>query len=170
MKAGFPFLTFAIAEVFHEFGRGIAEPDGYWLVWGFASEVEGSIPSIGGVAVFAGFGEGDAGVGENETRLGHTDALDGLEAGGGKRECAVASETDIFGCKNDHAASDEFGIFASGNHASEVVEGGVGVGAAHGFDECRDGVIMVVAFFVVAWEFFAGGFDDDFLGDVRRER
>ena len=83
MKTGFPFLTFAKTEVFHEFGWSVAKPDWDWLVWRFAGEIHRLIPSIGGVAILLGFTKGDASVGKNQTGFWHANAFDGLETGGG---------------------------------------------------------------------------------------
>ena len=59
------------------------------------------------------------------------------------------------------------------NHAGEVVEGGVDVAAAHGFDEGGDDVVVHVAFFVVAGDDFLGGgfygFYRDFFGKTEAE-
>lgn len=109
-------------------------------------------------------------MGEHEAGLGHTDALDGLETGGGEAKCAVAGEADVLGGKNHHATSDKLGVFAGLHHAGEIVEGGVGVAAAHGFDEGANGIVVIVAFFVIAGEFAAGSFDDGVSSDVLGER
>lgn len=55
VEAGFPSLAFAEAKVFHEFGRGVSEPNRNWLVSSFTSKVESSIPGVSGGARF--FGE-----------------------------------------------------------------------------------------------------------------
>ena len=84
VEAGFPFLAFAEAEVFHEFSGGVAEPNWDGLIWSFASEILSGIPSVGGGARFFGKTECDDGVGKNEARFWHADALDGLKTSGGK--------------------------------------------------------------------------------------
>lgn len=108
-------------------------------------------------------------MGKHKPRFRHTDTFDGLETSSGEAECAVAGEADVFGSENDHAAGDEFGIFAGLNHAGKVIEGGVSVAAAHGFDKSRNCIVMVVAFFVVTGEFATGGLDDGIARDVRSE-
>ncbi len=170
MKAGFPFLAFTVAEVLHELGGGIAKPSRDWFVHGVASEVESGVPGVGGITVFLGEGESDGSVGENESRFGHADAFDGLKAGGGETQGAISGEADVLRSEDDHAASDELRVFAGDNHASEVVEGSVDVRTAHGFDEGGNVVVVVVAFFVIAGELFAGGLDNNVLGDFLIQR
>lgn len=84
MEAGFPFLAFAEAEVFHEFGWGVAEPDGDGLAHSLFGEVDGGVPSVGGGAGFFGEGESGGGVSKDESRLGHTNSLNGLGTSGGE--------------------------------------------------------------------------------------
>ena len=107
---------------------------------------------------------------ENDAAFGHADAFDGLKGGEGESEGVVAGETDVFAGENDHAAGDEFGIFAGLDHAGEVVEGGVDVGATHRFNEGGDDVVVHVTFFVVAGDDFLGGGFDGFDGDFFGER
>ena len=133
-------------------------------------EVEGGVPGVSGVAIFLGEGEGDAGVGENEARLGHADTLDGLKASCGETQGAVSCEAYIFGGENHHAASDEFRVLTGFDHPSKVVKSGIDVGTAHRFDESGNGVVVMVAFFVVAGEFLAGGFDDNIFRDFLTQR
>ena len=56
---------------------------------------------------------------------------------------------DVFRGGNEHAARDEPGVFARVNHLRQPVERGVGIAAAHGFDERRDGVVVGVTIAVV---------------------
>ena len=166
MKTRFPFLAFAETEVAHEFGGGVAEPDGHRFVWCFPCEVKGGIPGIGGGARFLGQAESDSSVGENEARFWHADAFDSLEAGSGKGKGAISGKANVFGSEDYHATSDELGIFTGFHHASEVIEGGVGVATAHGFDKCGNCVVMAIAFFVVTGQFATGGFDNSVLGNM----
>jgi hypothetical protein len=55
---------------------------------------------------------------------------------------------------DDDAAGDETGVLARMDHFGEPVEGGVGVAAAHGFDEGGDGVVMGIAVGVIDNGFF----------------
>ena len=170
MKAGFPFLAFAKTEVFHEFSGGVAEPNRDRFVHSLIGEVESGIPSVGGGTRFFRKSEGGGGMGEHEARFGHADALDGLKTSGGETQGAVSGEANILRGENDHAAGDKLWVFAGSDHASEIIKGGVNVGAAHGFNESRNRVIMFVALFVVAGELFAGSLDDGVFGDFIGER
>lgn len=80
-------------------------------------------------------------MGEVDPAFGHADFLAGGVRGCGEGEEGVVREADVFGGDNDEAAGDVEGVFARGEHAREVVEGGVGVGAADGFVEGGDGVV-----------------------------
>ena len=99
---------------------------------------------------------------KNETRFWHTNAFDGLKAGGGEGKSAIACEPDVFGSKNDHSSGDKLGVFAGFDHAGEVVESGISVGAAEGFNKGRNSIVVQVAFFIVMRDFLAGCLEDDF--------
>lgn len=140
--------------------------DGDGFVHGLTCKVECGVPSIGGGARFFGKGEGDGGVCENETGFGHTDAFDGLETSGGEGQGTVSGKADVFGGKNDHTSGDKLRIFASFNHPRKVVKSGVDVRATQRFNKGGNGIVMVIAFFVVAGDFSAGGFDNDVFGNI----
>ena len=78
---------------------------------------------------------------EIDATFGHSNLLAGGVGGGGKGEEGVVCEADVFRGDDDEAAGDVEGVFARGEHAGEVVEGGVGVGASDGFVEGGDGVV-----------------------------
>ncbi len=170
VEAGSPFLAGAVAEILHKFGGGVSEPKGDRFVHGFFGEVESGVPGIGGGAGLFGLCEGDGGMGEDEAGFGHTDALDSLETGGGEGEGAIAGEADVLGSEDDHTAGDKLRIFAGLHHTGEIVEGGVDIGATQGLDEGRDGVVVVVALFVVAGEFLAGGVDNSVFSNMGGKR
>ena len=95
---------------------------------------------------------------KNEATFGHADALDRFETGSCESESAVSGEANVFGGENDHSSRDKFRIFAGIYHSSEIIESGVGVGAAHGFNKGGNCVVMMIAFLIVAGKFFTGGF------------
>ena len=103
--------------------------------------------------------------------LGHADFLRRSVGGRGERQHRVVSEADVLGRDDDKAPRDVERVFAGLEHAREVVEGGVGVGAADGFVEGGDGVVVLVAGAVVDEGFGERGFDGRFgcvgaLGEV----
>lgn len=116
----------------------------------FEGLVDGGVGGVG----FGGGGEVDGGVGEGDAGLGHADEVDGVEGVGGDVEGVGVGEADVFGGGDDEAAGDEAWVFSGVEHFGEPVEGGVGVGAADGFDEGGDGVVVGVAVAVVDDGFF----------------
>ena len=84
MEAGFPFLAFAKTELFHEFGGGVAEPDGDGFVHGLLGQVLSFKPGVGGGARFFGKTKRDYGMGEDEAGFWHANTFDCLETSGGK--------------------------------------------------------------------------------------
>ena len=57
---------------------------------------------------------------------------------------------DVLGGEDHHPADDEARVLAALEHRREVVDGRIGVGAAHRLDEGRDEVIVLVGALVVA--------------------
>ena len=78
---------------------------------------------------------------EVDLGFGEADFLARGVGGRGEGEESVVGEADVFGGDDDEAAGDVEGVFARGEHAGEVVEGGRGGGAADGFVEGGDGVV-----------------------------
>ena len=72
---------------------------------------------------------------------------------------------DVLGGEHDHPPGDELGILAGRDHHRHVVQGGVGVGAAHALDERRGRVVVAVAALVVDERLLAGGVADVVGGD-----
>lgn len=56
--------------------------------------------------------------------------------------------SDVFTGKNDHAAGDIEWILAGFEHASKIIEGGVGLAGTHGFDEGANDVIEFFSLFI----------------------
>ncbi len=173
METGLPFLAFAEAELFHEFGGGITEPGRDGSAHRLLRDLVGAGPAVVGVAVFRGFRKDDGDMAQNNPTFRHTDALDCFKTADGEIEGSGGSEADVLGGEDYHAAGDKLRIFPALNHASEIIESGVDVGTAHGLDKGRDVVIMIVARFVIWHSFLAdGGFDDffvDFVGKAQGE-
>lgn len=91
--------------------------------------------------------------------LGHADFLGGRVRGRCEREERVVGYANVLGGDDDHAAGDVQGVFTALQHAREVVQRSVGVGAAHGFVEGGNGVVVLVAGAVVDEAFGEGGFE-----------
>lgn len=108
---------------------------------------------------------------EIDPRFRHADFLGRSVGGCGESQHAVVCKADVFGGDDYQAPGDVEGVFAGLQHAGEVVEGGVRVGAADGFVEGGDGVVVLVAGAVVDEGFGEGGFDGGFgcvgaLGEI----
>ncbi len=105
-------------------------------------------------------------LGQVDAALGHADEVDRLGGGHGHLEGGRVGHADVFRGEDDDPAGDEARVLPRLDHAGQVVEGGVGVGAAHALDEGADDVVVLVALAVVA----DGGLVDGLLhhldGDV----
>lgn len=106
-------------------------------------------------------GDVDGGVGERDAALGHADEFGSLLRCDGDAEGIRVRETDVFAGGDDDATGDEADIFAGVEHFGQPVDGGVGVAAAHGFDEGADGVVMGVTVSIVDDGFLLDGFFGD---------
>ncbi len=149
-------VVFAVTGGFSGGAVGIAEEEGDALDgFGFDFAFRGSEGGGGGIA-FGGGRHVDRGVGEGEFAFGEADEIAGLVGGDGEREGEGIGEADVFGGEDDEAAGEETGVFSAGEHFCQPIEGGVGVGAAHAFDEGGNGVVVFVFVGVVADLAFGG--------------
>jgi len=145
-------VVFAIADVFHEAGDGVAEMEGDGIGFGFVDVFEDvAVGNVDGVG-FGREGEVDGGLGEGEMALGSAEEIKGFFRREGNGEGAGFGEADVFAGHAHHAASEIQGVFAGFEHAGEPIESGVGVGIADGFVEGGDEVEVLFAGFVVAEE------------------
>ena len=147
------FVAFAVADVFHEAGDGVAKVEWDGIGFGFADIVEDL--AVGGVHG-VGFGRErkiDDGLREGEVPFGRAKKIESVARGEREGEGAGFGEADIFTGHADDAAGEIEAIFAAFDHADEPIESGVGIGIAHGFVERRDEVVVLLARFVVAQEF-----------------
>ncbi len=81
--------------------------------------------------------------------LGHAELVARIVCGVREEERGRVRETDVFGGESDESARDVERVLAALEHAREPVDGGVRVAAAHGFVECGDDVVVLLAGFVV---------------------
>ena len=102
----------------------------------------------GGVGL-GGEREVDGGLAHGEHAFREPHELDGLQGGDRHLERLGVGIADVLGGEDHHPAQDEAGVLASLEHADHVVDGGVGVGAAHGLDEGGDHVVVLFAGLVV---------------------
>ncbi len=83
--------------------------------------------------------------------------LERVRRGDGDGQRARVGVADVLGREDDHAPGDEARILAALEHRRQVVDGRVGVAAAHGLDEGGDEVVVLVARAVVLQRALAGG-------------
>jgi hypothetical protein len=86
--------------------------------------------------------------------------MDGVAGGHTQRERVRFGEADVFDRHADYAAGDVERIFSGFEHASEPVEGGVGIAVANRFVQRGDDVVMLFAAFVVEQNTLLEGFVD----------
>lgn len=111
-------------------------------------------------------GDVGRGLGQDDLGFRHADTFHGQE-GVGRNHCrhGVCIAHVLRGADHD-AAGDELDVFAGGEHAGQVVDGGVRVGAAHGLDEGAHGVVVVIAVLIVAHGALLDALGGDVKGDV----
>ena len=109
--------------------------------------------------------EVDGGLGEIELCLWQSDELERVCGRNRDHQCARVRVSDVLGREDDHAARDEAGILSSLEHRREVVDGGVGIPAAHRLDERRGEVVVLVSLPVVEQRALAGCVEDMALCD-----
>src|SRR2546421_8272528 len=121
-------------RVFEVLGHGEGAPLADVFECGFDRQVAG-VGFWGGCHVNGGLAEGYA-------RFGHADFFDDVESGGGDGKGARVGVADVLGGEDRDAPRDETRVFAGFEHPRDPVDGGVGVGAAHGFDEGGGGIVV----------------------------
>ena len=114
---------------------------------------------------FGRYREIDDGLREREIAFRHADEIDGVARGHAEGKRVGIGEADIFDRHAHDAAGDVERIFAGFDHASEPVEGGVGIAVAHGFVQGGDQIVVFFAGFVVEQYAFLEGVADDVVGD-----
>ena len=105
---------------------------------------------LGGAIRLRGRGQIDGGVGQDEARLGQTDALYRLIGRRGYHEALGVGEADVLGSGDHQPAGDEARVLAGLEHLGDPEYRAIGIAAANALDEGGDGLIVVVAGLVVA--------------------
>jgi len=142
-------VAVAVCETLGAGVVGVAQVVGHLEGAALAHVVERGLDGeVGGVALGGGGDEGH-GLGERDLGLGHAHELGDLERRVGHDERVGVGVAHVLGGADDHAARDEAGVLACVEHLGHPVERGVGVGAAHGLDEGRGGVVVGVVVAVV---------------------
>jgi len=144
------FVAFAIADVFHEAGDGVAKTQRNGIGFGLAD-----IGHHGAVSGVESVGLGrkrkiDGGLGEREMAFWGAEKIESIFGGESDGESAGFGEADVFTGHANHAASEIERIFAGFDHAREPIESGIGIGIADGFVQRGDEIVVLFAGFVVA--------------------
>ena len=160
------FVAFAIADVFHESGDGVAKVERNGIGLGFADIVEDlAVGGVDGIR-FGREGEIDHGLREGQVAFGSAEKIESIACSEGEGEGAGFGEADIFTGHADDASREIQAIFAAFDHADEPIESGVGIGVAHGFVERGDEVVVLFARFIVAEEFALEDIFEEFARDA----
>ncbi len=114
--------------------------------------------------------EVDDRLGEHDPTLRHPDELHRLRSGDGDAERLRVGHPDVLGRGDDDPPRDEARVLPRLDHAGEVVEGRIDVGASDRLDERGDDVVVLVALAVVAQEGAIDGGGDDLGGDQGKGR
>ena len=143
------FVFLAVAQAFGAVVMGIAQVFGHGDgAAGFhflQRTIDGGISTVALVCR----GEVDGGFRNGDARLRPADEFRGLMGGGAEHERHGVCEADVFRSTDHQAARDKARVFAGMNHLGEPVERGVGITAAYAFDECGNGVVMLIAVGIV---------------------
>ena len=162
------FIAFAVADVFHESGNGVAEVQGNGIGFGFLHVVDDfAIGSVNGIGLWSEC-EIDGGLGEGEMAFGSAKKIESIFCGESDRERAGFGQADVFTGHAHHAAGEIERVFARFDHAREPIERGVGIGIADGLVERGDEIEMLLAGFVVTQKFALQNVFEEFAGDDAR--
>ena len=104
--------------------------------------------------------------GQREGAFRHADAFYGQKGGDRDVLGLRVGKAVVLSGEDDQPAGDILGVFAGGNHAGQIVQGGVCVRMPHGLDIGADEVIMIVAALVEPHDPGLGAFHDDVCRDM----
>jgi len=160
------FVAFAVTDIFHESGDGVAKVERDGIGFGFVDIVEDL--AIGGVDSVGFWSEGkiDDGLREGQVAFGRAEKIESIACSEGEGEGAGFGEADIFTGHADDASREIEAIFTAFDHADEPVESGVGIGVAHGLVECGDEVVVLFARFIIAEELALEDIFEEFARDA----
>ena len=142
-------VALAVVELLHELGRRIPDDEGNGLgEHGEGVLFGGLIRHVEGVGL-GGEREVDDGLREVDGALGHPDEAARFKGRDGEAQRLRVGKAHVLRGKARHAAGDVDGVLARFQHPCQPIDGGVGVGVAHGLVERRDEVVVLLARLVV---------------------
>ena len=160
------FVALAVACLVHQLGRGVAQVQRHGAVGRVVfHEREGLVDGrVGRVALGAG-GQVDGRLGQRDARFGHADLVYRVEAGVGQQQGVGVRKPDVLRSEDHQPPGQKTRLFASGQHARQIVDRGIGVAAPHRFDEGRDDVVVLLAVLVVEGDVLLQAVGDVLVGD-----
>ena len=142
-------IALAVVELLHELGGRVADDEGHGLCEHRQSVLFCRlIRHVEGVGLW-GERHVDDGLREVYGAFGHADEPARFERGDGEAQRLRVGKTHVLRGEAGHAAGDVDGVFARFEHARQPIDGGVGVGIAHGLVQCRNEVVVLLARLVV---------------------
>ena len=158
-------IIVSITQLFHQFGRCIAQVQGYGQIAGLAYKFQGIVDGhVGGVTLRA-CGEVNGGFRQRDASFGPTHFHYGVETRIGNQQGVRVCQSHVFRSGNDEAAGDECGIFSGFHHAGQPIDGTVGITATDGLDEGGNDIIMHLSVFVVGKRILLQAFCHHLIGD-----
>ena len=106
--------------------------------------------------------------GQRNPSFGHADILHCRRGGHRDGQRLRVGHADVLGRGDDDAAGDEARVLTRDDHPRQIVQGRVDIGAANGFDERGDHVVVLVAVAVIAQNGLAARFRACGFGDRDR--
>ena len=142
-------IAAAVALRLHQLGRRVEDVLGRHqragLLGGALGRAKGD---VGGVRFGRG-GDVDHGLGDGELALGRAQKVVGVLGGVGDHQRLRIGQADVLDRHAHDAAREIKRVLAGIEHAGEIIQRGVGIGAAHRLVQRRDQIVVAVLLLVV---------------------
>ena len=102
---------------------------------------------------------------QDQLRLGHANHIHRLETALRQQQGIGIGVADIFGSEDEHTPCDKQRIFTTRDHPGQPIHRAIRIAAAHGFDEGRNDVVMLLAGFIVKRHILLNMFQHGIVGD-----
>ena len=158
-------ISIAITKVFHQLCRCIPKVQRNGQITRTAHLLKGGIDTLISRIVLLGTSEIDHRFSQRYAPLRPSYAVDCIEGSVCQQQSIGVRKSDILGCADHYSACDKAWIFASFNHPSHPIEGGIGVSSTDRLDECRHKVIVHLTVLIVCQGVFLQLFLHEFIGD-----
>ena len=163
-----------VAELFHQLRWGVAYFLRNWQVAVLFHVFCGGAIRVIGTSVFRRLCQIHDSVGKVNPRFRQPNSFNGAKYFVSNHERGRLGHADVLGGKDDHAARNEFWVFARVNHAREIVERGIRLARSHTLNKGRDSVVVLLPFLIKPQKLVLHGvlerFDVDLLTCDERGR